>query len=420
MPQHTAHVSRQILRQLTASPRKRARVFLAQSTDDQLVLWARLPASAQQRLVRDMPDDALLALAEAMDPDQATDLVQYLSAERSGRIVAQLNERQRNAVSELLSFPAETAAGLMNLDYIQVEDTATIAAVGKHFKEHERRTGRPPAILVLCKGKLVGHLPLHQLALRKPADKIRKLISPVAIIRAGASHDDVVQTFRDNPHNKVVVCNERDNVLGIIFSDDILRLIKKEASSSLLSFAGVQEEETVLDSTLNKVHRRYTWLIINLGTAFLAASTVGLFEGTIAKHVLLAVYMPIVAGMGGNAATQTLAVVVRGIALQQIDLGTGWRTLWRELGAGLLNGIINGLIVAAIIMWKHDDIRLALVLGVAMITNLMVAGMFGTLIPLLMKRLGYDPATSATIFITTATDVLGFLAFLGLASAILQ
>ncbi len=145
-----------------------------------------------------------------------------------------------------------------------------------------------------------------------------------------------------------------------------------------------------------------------------------MFEGTIEKYVLLAVYMPIVAGMGGNAATQTLAVLVRGIALRKIDLKTARKTLIREVTAGTLNGIINGLIVAAVVMLMHRDVRLALVLSLAMVVNLTVAGFFGTLVPLIMKRLGKDPATSATIFITTATDVLGFLAFLGLATALLK
>lgn len=238
-------------------------------------------------------------------------------------------------------------------------------------------------------------------------------------IKYNADHDEVLQVFKEHPHNKVVVLGSINNVLGIIYSDDILRMLEEQKSASLYDFAGVHEEEGVADNMMIKVHSRYKWLIINLGTAFLAAFTVGLFESIITKYVLLAVYMPIVAGMGGNAATQTLAVVVRGIALKQIDLKSAWHTLKQEVGASIINGLINGFIVAAIVLVFNHDWKLALVLGFAMIFNLLVAAVFGTLVPLIMQKLGKDPATSATIFITTATDVLGFMAFLGLATVIL-
>jgi len=156
-----------------------------------------------------------------------------------------------------------------------------------------------------------------------------------------------------------------------------------------------------------------------MATAFLAAFTVMLFEGTISKYVLLAVYMPIIAGMGGNAATQTLAVLVRGIALKQIDLKTAMPTLKREVYAGLINGVINGVLVAAVVLLVNQDVLLAFILGIAMILNFFVASFFGTIVPLVMKKFGKDPAASATVFITTATDVLGFLIFLGLAAWLL-
>jgi magnesium transporter len=216
------------------------------------------------------------------------------------------------------------------------------------------------------------------------------------------------------------VLNDGGNVLGIIYSNDILKLIQEKEASSLYDFAGISQEESVTDSANRKAENRYRWLIINLGTAFLAAFVVGMFEHTLQKYVLLAIYMPIVAGMGGNAATQTLAVLVRGIALKQIELKTAWKTLRSELGAGLINGIINGILVAVVVVTVNHDVKIAAVLGLAMIINLLVAAFFGTLVPLIMSKLGKDPASSATIFITTATDVLGFLVFLGLATAVLD
>jgi magnesium transporter len=219
----------------------------------------------------------------------------------------------------------------------------------------------------------------------------------------------------------VAVLDDENNVIGIIYSDDVLKLIQEQESSSLYDFAGVSAEEGVADTAKRKVKFRYKWLIINLATAFLAAFVVGQFQETISQYVLLAVYMPIVAGMGGNAATQTLAVMVRGIAMRQIgDVKTALKTLKSEAGAGIVNGLINGFLVAFIVLLKDHDPAIALILALAMVINLLVAAIFGTIVPLIMSKLHKDPAASATIFITTATDVLGFLAFLGLATVILD
>jgi len=187
-----------------------------------------------------------------------------------------------------------------------------------------------------------------------------------------------------------------------------------------INFAGVSKEEQVQDGPLTKVEFRYKWLIINLGTAFLAAFVVKMFDPTISKYVLLAVYMPVVAGMGGNAATQTLAVLVRGIAFNQINLSNAWKTIRNEVISGFINGIITGILAGAIVMLLDGNITLAIIIAVAMVMNLIVAGFFGAIVPLIMKKLGKDPASSATIFITTATDVFGFLAFLGLATLFLK
>jgi magnesium transporter len=189
--------------------------------------------------------------------------------------------------------------------------------------------------------------------------------------------------------------------------------------ASLYNFAGVSENERVFDSISTKVKHRYKWLILNLCTAFLAASVVGLFEKTLTQMVILAMYMPIVSGMGGNAATQTLAVMVRGITMGEISLKNAYPAILKEVGTGFINGAINGVIVYIVASFWHGNSMLGFVVGVAMVFNLVIAGLFGALVPLVMKFFGKDPATSATIFITTATDVCGFFAFLGLATLVL-
>jgi magnesium transporter len=268
-------------------------------------------------------------------------------------------------------------------------------------------------------GNLTGYLPGHELGFARPTELIGKYIKRMPTISYAATHQDVVRQFNSHPHGKVAVLNDAGDVLGIIYSSEVLKLINDHQASSLYDFAGIRQEESVTDSARRKTQNRYRWLIINLGTAFAAAFTIGMFEDTLEKYVLLAIYMPIVAGMGGNAATQTLAVVVRGIALKQIELKTAWGTLKNELGAGLANGLINGVLVAVVVILINHDYKIAFILGTAMIVNLLVAAFFGTLVPLIMSKLGKDPAASATIFITTATDILGFLAFLGLATIVL-
>lgn len=405
--------------QLSFRPEERIELFLSLPAEDRNRVILMLSKLIKKDILTHIPQDDLVALLEKVDPDDATDLLQLLGPRKRQKTIELLSQELRNIVSTLLQFDPETAAGLMNVDYIQVHVSDDISTVAKKFKLHERRTGRPPVILVMDDQRLAGFLPGHELGFGRTNEKIGKYVRRIPTIKHSANHDDVSELFRSHPHNKVVVVDEERNVIGIIYSDDVLRLMQEQESASLYDFAGVSAEESVTDSAKRKVKFRYKWLIINLATAFLAAFTVGQFEDTISKYVLLAVYMPIVAGMGGNAATQTLAVMVRGIALRQINFKTAFRTLKNEAGAGLINGLINGFLVAFIVIAKDHDPKIALILALAMVINLLVAALFGTMVPLIMSRLKKDPAASATIFITTATDVLGFLAFLGLATLIL-
>jgi len=234
-----------------------------------------------------------------------------------------------------------------------------------------------------------------------------------------ANFATILTVFKENPHQKVVVIGKHENILGVIYSDDVLQLIQEQTASSLYGFAGVNQEESAFDSVKKKVNSRYKWLMLNLFTTFLAASTVRLFEDTISANVLLAVYMPIVAGMGGNAGTQTLAVMVRSISNADISIKALFGVIKNEIFAGFINGVLNGIIIAFVVLMLNSDSIVAITLAFAMIVNLTVAATFGTLMPIVMKRLGKDPASSATIFITTATDIIGFFAFLGLASILL-
>lgn len=399
---------------------KRARVFLELEPDKRIDMLRSVTKAVRKDLLRKLPEEELVKLLQTLSPTEATDLLQLLSKAKRERVLSGVSQELKDSLSTLLAFDPETAAGLMNLDYIQVEADENIEAAAKKFMRHEQQTGRPPVIIIMDQGKAIGTLPGHRLGLAAKSELIGKYSKKLLTVTYAARHRDVVALFQANPHNKIAVLNDSNEVVGIIYSDDMLKILQDDQASSLYNFAGIVQSESVTDSAKAKVKNRYRWLIINLATAFLASFTVGRFEPVLSKYVLLAVYMPIVAGMGGNAATQTLAVQVRGIALKQIELKTAWKTLRNELGAGLMNGLINGVLVAAVVMVLNRDAKIAIILAMAMIINLLVAGFFGTLVPLIMQKLGKDPATSATIFITTATDILGFMAFLGLATIILK
>lgn len=414
-------LSPKVLTEVLFRKDKRTELFLELDQHQRIELLHSVTSHVRKDILLHVPDEDLVNIIEAVDPDEATDILQLLKPKRREKVLLMISEELKNSLSVLLEFDAETAAGLMTLDYIQADMGDTVAAVAKKFKQHEKATGRPPVILVMKQdGRLGGFLPGHELGFGRQNEKIDRFIKRLPSISYAAAHDEVVHLFRTHPHAKVAVLNDQGDVIGIIYSDDVLHLMREHEGSTLYDFAGISHEETIADPVQKKVSNRYRWLIINLGTAFLAAFTVGRFENTLNQFVLLAVYMPIVAGMGGNAGTQTLAVVVRGIALGQIELKNALRTLRNEIGAAFINGLIVAVLVALVVIVINNDFKIAGVLAMAMVINLMIAGFFGTLVPLVMSKLGKDPATSATIFITTATDVFGFLAFLGLATMVLS
>lgn len=405
--------------EILSSPKKRISIFKEIPVNNQGFILLSLSKQLKQKIMNKLNDEELVKLIDYLDPDEATDLLQNIDTKRRKKLLKNLNKEIREKIEFLLKFNPETAAGMMSLDYIQITKNITFGELSKIIQKHEKRTGKFPVILAVKNGFLEGELSGYVLALHKGKEKISKYIKKVPYIKYNENENAVINIFKKHAHNKVVVLDKDESILGVIYSDDIIKLIEKRSLNSLRHFAGVSKEEDVLDSALVKVKNRYKWLIINLATAFLAAFVVSLFQETISAFILLAVYMPIVAGMGGNAGTQTLAVVVRGLALKKIELKTAKRVIINEVFAGGINGLINGVLVAAVaILWNKNPM-LGLIIGIAMVVNLVIAGFFGATIPLVMKKLGKDPASSATVFITTATDVFGFFVFLGLATLML-
>jgi magnesium transporter len=383
-------------------------------------VFFQLPESIQRDVLDGMDRQEVRQFVRRLDPDDATDAIGLLDGDAQEAVLGRLDADRRERIEFLLKFSPDSAAGMMDLDYVTVDRDHGSEEVARLVRRYEARTGRFPTVLVTDGDEVLGELPGHTLALagHGPAD-ITEYLRPTPTVRYAQPNSEVIAVFRANPQSKIVVLDEDDRILGVIYADDLLRAIEEEAGQTLYEFTGVDEQESVLDGALEKIRRRYKWLIINLGGGFLAAATVGLFEETIAALTLLAIYMPIVAGMGGNAGTQSMAVTVRGIALDQISLRTGRRAIGNEVLAGGANGVITGGIVAVIATLVNQSPLFGLVIGIAMVLNLVIAGFFGALVPLSLDRLGYDPATSATVFITMATDVLGFFIFLGLAQIVL-
>ncbi len=412
-------LTHRLANELILSPQKRLQILRDTPPELRGKVLLSLSKPLQHELLKRLTHQEVADLIHFMDADEVADLLQNMEAHHRTRIVAGLVPPTRDKVEFLLRFNPNTAAGIMSLNYELIDQALRIAQVIELVQRHEKKPGQIPTLLVADHGKPVGELLVRDLLFKPDHQNAGSHMKKVPTISFDVEEAKVVDVFKSHHCNKLVVLDEQDKVMGVIYYDDALRLIQKQAAQSLSRFAGVSAEEDVFDSALLKVRYRYKWLIINLFTEFLAAGVVSLFQGTISAFTLLAVYMPMVAGMGGNAGTQTLAVMVRGLALKEIDAVAAKRVVVRELIAGGINGVINGLIVAGVaVFWNHSPL-LGVAIGLAMVINLLVAGFFGATVPLLMKALGRDPASSATIFITTATDVFGFFSFLWLASLLM-
>ncbi|EMA60280.1 magnesium transporter [Halorubrum lipolyticum] len=398
--------------ELAALPRRERRdVFFA------------LPEGVREAVARDMDPSQLERFVDRLDPDEITDILGYVDEETREQVLTTLDNSRRERVTYLLSFDPESAAGVMTLAYVTVDADQSFAEVTERVRRFEERTGQIPTIFVMSGDELLGELPGTALSLADAeSESLTDYVSEMPSVRYDRDDEEVLDVFRRNSERRVAVLDEENAVLGVIHATDLLGVLDETVGERLYEFTGVAEAESVLDGPAEKVRRRYKWLILNLATAFLAAAVVGLFESTIAAVAILAAYMPVVAGMGGNAGTQSMAVTVRGISLGEVSIRTGKRVIVNEAVAGAANGLITGALVAVVATaFSFGDFGLLLgaVIGVSMVVNLVIAGFFGALTPLLLDKVGYDPATSATIFITTATDVLGFLFFLGLARAVL-
>ena len=382
---------------------------------------SELEPSFVPQLLEFISEDELLRSLQSMEPDDAVDILSGLSEEKRKEIFEKLTGAQKIAVGKLLGYAPDTAGGIMTTDYVAMPEIAVASEAITTLRQQEKRPEIPYIYITDAHQKLVGAVSFKDLVLSAPNTKLADIMArdPIAVW-AGKSQERVATMIAKYNLLAVPVVDEHHRLIGQITVDDAIDVLYEEATEDIYHLGSLGQEEHIATSVATSTKWRAPWLLINLGTAILAAATVSLFSDTISRYVVLAVMMPIVAGMGGNAGTQSLTVVTRGLALGEVDWSIGWKVLLKEVSVGFLNGAINGVVMGLITWGWYHNFTLAAIMFFAMIGNLIIAGLFGALVPLMLKKMNLDPALGSSIIVTTATDVGGFFVFLGLATVLIK
>lgn len=384
--------------------------------DDSAEVMRLVPEDTLKQL---KPEPELLHVVEDMADDDAADVIAELSSDTQEYLLEELTEG--DTVEALLAYHPETAGGLMTTTVATVRVDITVGEAIEVLRRQSEDGDEVYQVFVVDEGaRLRGILPLDRLVLVPPARPVAAVMrEPVATVAPSLDQEQVARTMARYNLTTVPVVDARGILLGQITFDDVIDVVEAEQTEDILKFAGASSDEELGGGWFEAVKSRLPWLYLNLLTAFLAGGVVYVFQSTISRMVALAVWMPIIAGMGGNAGTQALAVTVRRLALGMIPKDRAWRVIGKEAFVGAVNGVANGLVVAIVATIIHEGPMLGLVVLGAMWGNLIVAGFAGAFIPLVLERFGVDPAVASSIFVTTFTDVCGFLLLLGLASVVL-
>ena len=409
-----------VVHKLTYRPENRLEVLRSMTVPQRTAIFEKLSPYVQQSILNELKITEVVNMLDHMDMQQAKRVVTRVSNHKKReRIINRLKGEVKEKIEYFLRFHPKATLSLINFNYLFLSSSTVVKDAAELIDEHYEETGKYPELLVHENGELIGEVALAALVRERNTSTLSKFIKEIDTITYQAESNQIIDALLLSGKKKIVVLDHDTSVLGIIYAEQAKVLFGKMPAESLYDFAGVDDSEKPFDSIAKKVQNRYKWLILNLATSFLAGSVVLAFQGTIDAVTILSVYIPIIAGMGGNAATQSFAIMVRGLTLGTISLETAKPAIWREFGAGVLNGFIIGAIVALISLVWNGDWMLGAVVGLALIGAHIVAGIAGSFIPLFMKHIGKDPAATSTIFITTATDVCGLLFLLGLATLLL-
>ena len=407
---------------------------LGEFDDDPLIILEKLPDEYVALLLDYAEDDEkfnLLSLfsknrqaqiISEMSSDELVDLLGTLDEDEQNEIITNMNTEEVEEVKALLSYDPESAGGIMATEFISIKETDTVNETINYLRTMAPDSETPYYIYVVDDlDVLKGVVPLRQIIVSTP-DTLIKDIMIENIISAPVDMDqeEVSHIFEKYGFMAIPVVDHNGEILGIITVDDVMEIMKEEYTEDMFRLAGLDEEEKVAGTVIGAIKSRLPWLLVNLVTATLAAKTVSLFENTIAQIVALATFMPMVAGMGGNAGSQTLTLIIRGIAIGEINYENQADILKKEIAIGIINGLCLGLVVGVLGYFWVGSLAFGFVIGTAMLLNLIVATISGYLVPILLKKVGIDPALASAVFVTTVTDVLGFFFFLGLATVMLQ
>ena len=396
--------------------------FLKYTTPD---LHAKILEQAneklQLRMIKYLEYSEVIHLFSQMSNDDVVDTLGHLPTGLRKNILNEINEDERTSVEQLLGYSKDSAGGIMTTEFIALNRNLTISEALDKIREIGPDTEVIELIFILNNNhELVGTADLRDILSSNPKTVLSSITNETILtVYPEMDQEKVALLVSKYDLKAIAVVNMDNKLLGIITVDDIIDVIVQEQSEDLLRLGGIGGQLKSDGTVFSYVQRRIPWLLINLGTAFLAAFTVTLFEDVISQVVALASSMSIVTGMGGNAGNQTLSVTVRSIALGELDLKKHWKKVFKEVMIGILQGAIVGSLAGIILHFKVGNPMIGLIIFLAMIGNMAVASIFGFMVPLILKRFNFDPALGSSIFLTTATDVLGFFFFLGLASLFL-
>ncbi|AFM32710.1 MULTISPECIES: magnesium transporter [Stutzerimonas] len=410
-----------------------AHILEALPLEERLTVWQLVKAerdgdillevsdAVRETLIADMDDHELLAAAKEMDADELADLAPELPRDVVHELMESLDAQQRERVRSALSYEEDQVGALMDFEMVTIREDVSLEVVLRYLRRLKELPGHTDKLFVVdYDGVLKGVLPIKRLLVNDPDKQVAEVMaSDPVTFHPDEDAYDAAQAFERYDLVSTPVVDKGGKLIGRLTIDEMVDLIREESESEVLNMAGLREEEDIFASVWKSVRNRWAWLAVNLVTAFIASRVIGLFDGSIEKLVALAALMPIVAGIGGNSGNQTITMIVRAMALDQVGTGNTTRLLRKEVGVGLVNGLVWGGVIGAVAWWLYGSWSLGVVMTAAMTLNLLLAALMGVLIPMTLARLGRDPAMGASVMITAMTDSGGFFIFLGLATIFL-
>lgn len=379
-------------------------------------VWERLSPDVAAKLFGMISEQTAINILNTIEAHYAASILSLLKKDIQEQYIAKTHENTAKDLNFILQYPANTAGHFMEPSMVRFRPDMSVKVTLSRIRGSKRK-GRRHIYVVNADKTLVGIIELQELVLVKPDTKLSEIMQPVIVtINEKASREEVVDAFEKHKVSSIPVIDSSNRLIGVIRYDALIGAAKEEAIVDIQKMVGVSEDEKALSSFTTAVKKRLPWLEINLLTAFLAASVVGLFEGTIAKFTALAVLLPVVAGQSGNTGAQALAVTMRGLALHEISIKDWKQVLTKEALAGMANGIAIALTTAIGVLIWSQSLGLALIIAISMVISMTIAGSSGAVIPILLTKFGQDPAQSSSIFLTTVTDIAGFFSFLGIAT----